>query len=59
VDVLMALRGSREARVPEDALARRVDELLSELGEGEAKAAGGQTLADVLERAPEPRRAEA
>jgi membrane protein len=59
VDVLAALRGSREARAPEDALARRVDALLSELGEGEARAAAAQTLADVLAQAPEPRQAEA
>jgi membrane protein len=50
IDVLAARRGPREAIRGDAGVTRSVEALLAELGEGEAKAAGGQTLADVLAR---------
>jgi membrane protein len=48
VAVLAALRGPREPLRGEAAMNRSVETLLAELAEGEAKAAGGQSLADLL-----------
>ena len=52
IDVLGALRGGREPSRGDPAVSRSVEGLLAELAEGESKAAGGQTLADVLTRIP-------
>lgn len=51
-DVLAALRGPREPIAGDTEVTRVVEAILGELQEGEAKAAAGQTLADVLERIP-------
>ena len=51
-DVLAALRGPREPVVGAAEVTLAVEDILGELREGEAKAAAGQTLADVLERLP-------
>ncbi len=53
VDVLAALRGGRLPSRGDPALSRVVEAALGELAEAEAKAAGGQTLADLLEAVPE------
>ena len=50
VDVLAALRGPREPVQGDPDVGAVVDSLLRELAEGEAKAAGGETVADVLQR---------
>jgi membrane protein len=55
-DVLAALRGPREPLAGDAPVTGAVEELLAELREGEAKAAAGQTLADLLERVPAPAR---
>lgn len=57
-DVLAALRGPREPVSGDAAVTTATETLLAELQEGEAKAAAGQTLADVLGRiaADDPRR---
>jgi membrane protein len=47
-DVLAALRGPREPVAGDASVAQTVETLLAELAEGEAKAAGGQSLAQVL-----------
>jgi len=52
VDVLNALRGRRESTGAEAAVAGVVEAVLSELEENAVKGAGGQTLADLLERIP-------
>ncbi len=52
VDVLAALRGPREPLRGDPSVVHSVDGLLAELAEGEAKAAAGQTLADVLSHIP-------
>jgi len=52
VAVLTALRGPREPLMGEAVVNRTVETLLSELAEGEAQAAGGQSLADLLARIP-------
>jgi membrane protein len=54
VAVLAALRGSRERLTGAAAMNRTVETLLEELAEGEAKAAGGQSLADLLAQIPPP-----
>jgi membrane protein len=51
-DVLAALRGSREPASGDAPVSAAVEAILAELREGEAKAAAGQSLADVLERVP-------
>ena len=48
LDVLEALRGRRELMAGEPGGTGAVETLLRELGEGEAKAACGRSLADVL-----------
>jgi membrane protein len=48
VDVLVALRGPREPATGEAVVTQTVETLLAELAEGEAKAAAGQSLAQVL-----------
>jgi membrane protein len=56
-DVLAALRGSREPVAGDARVSAAVEGVLAELSEGQAKAAAGRTLADLLEglspRAPE------
>jgi len=52
VDVPNALRGPREPGGGEKEVRRVVEKLLAELAEGEAKAAAGRSLADVLEPIP-------
>jgi cysteine desulfurase len=52
IDVLASLRGGREPSRGDPVISRSVEALLAELAEGESKAAGGQTLADVLTRIP-------
>jgi len=51
---LTALRGPREPLMGEAAVNRTVETLLAELAEGEARAAGGQSLADLLAQIPSP-----
>jgi membrane protein len=58
-DVLAALRGTREAAAGDPALAGVVGALLAELAEGEAKGAGGRSLADALAGVPPPPRGRA
>ncbi|MBW1684601.1 MAG: YihY family inner membrane protein [Deltaproteobacteria bacterium] len=48
VDVLAALRGPREPVAGDAVVTQTVETLLAELAEGEAKTAGGQSLAQVL-----------
>ena len=48
-DLLEALRGPREPAVGCADVSAAVEALLGEFREGEAKAAAGRTLADVLE----------
>jgi len=50
--VLSALRGAREALTGDAAMNRTVETLLAELADGEARAAGGQSLADLLAQIP-------
>lgn len=50
VDVLAALRGERDPGAGDPGVRQATDRLLEELAEGEAKAADGQTLADVIVR---------
>ncbi len=50
VDVLAALRGAREPLRGYVHLSGVVEALLDELDEGEAKAAAGQSLADLVAR---------
>jgi DNA-binding IscR family transcriptional regulator len=52
VDVLAALRGPREPVAGDPSVTQTVETLLAELAEGEAKAAAGQSLAQVLARIP-------
>jgi membrane protein len=52
VDVLAALRGPRERTAGDPAVGTLVETVLDELSEGEAKAAAGQTLADLVARLP-------
>ena len=52
LDVLAALRGTREAGRGDPELAGAVDAALAELAEGESKAAAGRTLADLLAGIP-------
>jgi len=52
VAVLSALRGAREALTGDAAMNRTVETLLAELADGEARAAGGQSLADLLAQIP-------
>ncbi len=52
LDVLAILRGPREPSRGDARVTASVESLLAELAEGEAKAAGGQTLADLLARIP-------
>ena len=47
-DVIDCLRGAREPVHGDDAVTRPVESLLAALNEGEAKAAAGRTLADLL-----------
>ena len=54
VAVLAALHGPREPLTGEAAMNRTVETLLAELAEGEVKAAGGQSLADLLAQIPTP-----
>ncbi len=54
VAVLAALHGPREPLTGEAAMNRTVETLLAELAEGEVKAAGGQSLADMLAQIPTP-----
>lgn len=51
-DVLAALRGPREAMGGDPSLAGVVGAVVGELGEAEAKGAGGRSLAEVLEGVP-------
>ena len=53
VDVLAAVRGPRERLAGDPEARAAVEGLLAELDEGEAKAGGGRTLADVIARIPE------
>ena len=48
IDLLRALRGSREPIARDAEVTRAVEFLLAEIHEGEVKAAAGQSLADVL-----------
>jgi hypothetical protein len=50
--VLAALRGSREPVAGDVVVTQTVERLLAELAEGEAKAAAGQSLAQVLASIP-------
>jgi membrane protein len=50
IDVLSALRGPRQTMGGDREVRTAVEAVLGQLREGEAGAAGGQTLADVLER---------
>ena len=52
LDVLAALRGPREPGSGDPRVAGAVDAMLAEIGEGEAKAAGGRSLADLLADVP-------
>ncbi len=52
VDVLTALRGSREPIAGETEVTRAVESLLAEIHGGEVKAARGQSLAHLLARIP-------
>jgi membrane protein len=52
VDLLGALRGERDRRLTERESGKLVDELFDELERGVEEAAGGRTLADLLERLP-------
>jgi DNA-binding IscR family transcriptional regulator len=49
VDVLGALRGSREAAAGDPQVRQAVDAVLAELAEGQSKAAAGLTLAQLLD----------
>jgi membrane protein len=51
-DVLTALRGPRENTRGDPAVVESVEKLLAELGEGEAKAADGRTIADLVAGLP-------
>jgi len=52
VDVLAALRGQREPVAGDAEVTRAVESLLADIQTGEAKAAAGQSLADVLTGIP-------
>jgi membrane protein len=52
VAVLNALRGSPESLSGDAAVNRAVESVLEELAEAEARAAGGQTVADLVARIP-------
>jgi membrane protein len=52
VAVLNALRGARESLAGDAVVGRTVESVLEDLAEGEARAAGGQTLSDLLDRIP-------
>jgi membrane protein len=51
-DVLTALRGPRESTQGDPVVVESVEKLLAELGEGEAKAADGRTVADLVAGLP-------
>ena len=51
-DVLRALRGGREPVAGDAQVTTAAEEILAELQESEAKAAGGRSLAEVLEQVP-------
>ena len=52
VDVLMSLRGDREAAGGDAEVTRLVDTLLEEIEEGAVKGGGGRTLGDLLASLP-------
>ena len=54
-EVVGVLRGRREAMRGDQRSVEIVEGVLSELAEGEAKAAAGETLADLLGRLSPPR----
>jgi membrane protein len=53
-EVIGALRGRREAMRGDSRVNEAVESVLSELAEGETKAAAGETLADLLGRIAQP-----